>query len=101
MLWIYSDDDQQHRGITVTTGKKGEQGFQPVYNPEDFKSVLTEKPMKNSQVRAALIKKYKNKYKKISSEWVKQTLITLSKAGEISGGKDEGLGLYLWWKMED
>lgn len=75
--------------------------FPKVFDDEDFKSVLTESPQKTSKVREAVKKLHPIKYKSLSQEWTKQTLIRLEAAGEISGGKDEGLGLYLWWKKED
>lgn len=74
------------------------------YKQEDFIKVIvnrdSEKPMKNSQVREALVKLDKKRYNNISAEWVKQMLIKLERDDLISGGKDPDFGIYLWNKKE-
>jgi len=84
----------------MTEPEKKRYAFPIKYNPDDFIKVLSEKPMKNSMVKAALEKVDKKKYKGISAERVKQILIKLREEGKISGGKDEDLGFYLWRKQE-
>jgi len=70
--------------------------FPKVFDDEDFKAVLTDTPQKTSKVREAVIKRHPIKYKTLSHEWTKQTLIRLEATGEISGGKDPEVGVYLW-----
>lgn len=76
--------------------KKVRYRFPKVFNDEDFIAVLTESPQTNSTVRDKVIARHPIKYKTLSAEWTKQTLIRLEAAGEISGGKDPEVGVYLW-----
>ena len=70
--------------------------FPKVFDDEDFKAVLTESPQTNSTVREKVIARHPIKYKTLSTEWTKQTLIRLEAEGKISGGKDPEVGVYLW-----
>jgi len=79
-----------------SNSKKVRYKFPKVFDDEDFKAVLTDTPQKTSKVREAVIKQHPIKYKTLSHEWTKQTLIRLEAAGEISGGKDPEVGVYLW-----
>lgn len=84
-------------------GTKGLPGFQPVIRKEDIKKVLKKagKPLKNSQVLSELKKLNPAIYGEISFNGVKRVLLEMGEAGEIAGGKDEDLGLYLWEYKED
>lgn len=80
------------------TGTKGEQGFQQIIKKEDIKKVLKKagKSLKNSQVLSQLKKLDPATYETISFNGVKRVLLEMGGAGEIAGGKDKDLGLYLW-----
>ena len=81
--------------------KKTRYRFPKVFDDEDFKAVLTDSLQKTSKIREAVIKRHPVKYKTLSHEWTKQTLIRLEAAGEISGGKDPEVEVYLWKKKEN
>lgn len=85
------------------TGTKGEPGFQPIIKKEDIKKVLKKagKPLKNSQVLSKLKALDHETYGEISFNGVKRVLIEMGKAGEIVGGYNEDLRLYLWEYKED
>lgn len=82
--------------------KKVRYRFPKIFDDEDFIAVLTESPQTNSTVREKVVARHPIKYKTLSAEWTKQTLIRLEAAGMISGGKDPEVGIYLWTvKKED
>jgi hypothetical protein len=89
----------------VTEGIKGKQGFQPTIKREDIISVLeaAENPLKNSTVLEELKILDPETYGEIKTAGgVKKVLLKMLKAGEISGGKDPEVGIYLWTvKKED
>ncbi len=82
----------------MTEGIKGKQGFQSVIKQEDIITVLknADKPLKNSTVLVELKNIDPKTYNEISIGGVKKVLLKMWKAGEISGGKDPEVGVYLW-----
>ncbi|MEN6293133.1 MAG: hypothetical protein ABFD07_14120 [Methanobacterium sp.] len=73
--------------------------FPKVYSDADFLKVLTDKPMKNSNIKLELIK-IDPKYESISHEWVKQTMLKLVAERKAERVEIEGLKTYLWKKKE-
>lgn len=82
----------------MTSGEKGKQGFKVDYPTlrDDIKKILNGKAIKTATVKERLIQLDKEKYENIHYDWVKKTLIKLEEKGEIEGGKDEDLGIFLW-----
>jgi len=84
--------------LGISEKKKG--GPARTIEHDDIKNVLTDSPMKVSEVLAALCE-LDSKYQDITLGGVKRVLLIMSESGEIKGRKDEQFRVWVFQNKEE